>query len=154
MNDIGLLLGMFSITVLVHSLIHHLWRRVAKPPIALLALYGIGVLYAIIKLPISLAAIYVLLSVISAILYVGVLVEGETPTSLILSSFARDKTQTITSLMSLFTEDMLLWRRLRDLMASGLVERRGTRYMITKKGAWIVRCIRWYMFVTGRPLGG
>ncbi len=154
MNDIALLFGIFGAVALVHCAAHRLWSMFGKPPITLLLLYAIGGVVAVFSVPVSLMVAYTLLSIISSILYVGVLVEGETPTDVLLSSFARNNKQTVGSLIKQFTEDGLLWRRLRDLTAIGLVRKNGATYVVTPAGMWIARWITWYTRVFARSLGG
>ncbi len=88
--------------------------------------------------------VYALVSLLLFVTYLSVFLGGQTPASMILDAFEKKKSLTDKQIRSLFTEDSLLWKRMDDLIAAGLVSTKGSMYKTTFRGQLINRFFTWY----------
>lgn len=102
----------------------------------------------------SSVVLYVLLSAILSFLYVGVILGGETPSSMILHALTSHRHMSTSAIESLFSEKQLVWKRIEDLRASGLVDIAPQGIVCTKKGMKWARIIGAYEILFHRKKRG
>lgn len=137
----------FVLHIAAHRIIR--LRSIAAYLAGLVLLYVFGRL-GYIALPWSSGALYILLSATAVLFYFAISLGTETPSSIILSSFKRNKRQTFENLTALFTDKGLILNRIDDLMQSKLVTRHERTFFLTGRGKIIWRVMEAYRRVFHR----
>lgn len=145
----------------VHRMIHMAGRKRHAISLGTVSVYLIGIVPLIILLQLihsdivfSSLLLYLLLSAILSFLYVGVILGGETPSSMILHAFKSRPRMSLSQIESLFSEKQLIWKRIEDLRSSGMVEITPTFIVCTKKGMQYARIITAYETIFHRKKRG
>jgi len=137
----------FVLHVAAHGIIR--LKSIAAYLAGALLLYGFGRM-GLIALPWSSGFLYVLLSATAILFYLGISLGTETPSSIILSSFKKNKRQTFKDLTALFTDKGLIVNRIDDLIQSKLVTRHEHGFFLTGRGKIIWRVMEAYRRVFHR----
>jgi hypothetical protein len=98
--------------------------------------------------------LYTLVSFYSMFLYFGVLLGGETPSSMILRTLQKKKYMKEHEVYALFSKQFLVQKRIEDLRVSGLIHIKDGRYVMSKKGTYVYRCMMLYRRMFHRGAGG
>lgn len=135
----------FSFSFILHIAAHRIIRL--RSIAAYLA--GAVLLYVfsrrgLLALPCSSGFLYLLVSVTAILFYVGISLGTETPSSIILSSFKRNKRQTFKDLTALFTDKGLIVNRIDDLTQSKLITRHERAFILTGRGKIMWRVMETY----------
>lgn len=145
------ILSVLGFFIWVHRGIHLSGRKNNAITLGSVCVYLVGVvplvfllLYIQSDFIFSSILLYLLLSAIFSFLYVGVILGGETPSSMILHALASRPGMTKSAIESLFSEKQLVWKRIEDLRASGLVAITSQGVVGTKKGMQFARMIAAY----------
>jgi hypothetical protein len=161
MIDGVIIIVAFFVSFILHVIIHRSLcvRGIVTVKTISVYLVGLGIVivgfaYGILRFPVTSFLLYGLAVLITSIYYLGACLDGETPADMILDAFTRKKIWKRTELQRLFSSQGLLWDRVDELIAAGLVKRHGARFVVTQKGKWITLCIESYQRLFSRPLGG
>ena len=144
---------------LLHVIVHRVSLRRRTVTLWSTTVYGVGALAVYwfwlkgyVTLPVSSGFLYVLLSAAAIFFYLTPYLGGETPVSMILTSFQQKKRQTIKNLVSLFSVGGLIEKRIEDLVVNNLVVRRGGKLRITPTGYAVYLVIQVYKSVFHRSV--
>lgn len=149
----------FFIAVTVHAIVHRLLLRIKIVTLRSIIVYllGLFVLSYIVfsyQLPIPFTGIviYLLLSSIIMFFYFAICLGGDTPSAKIIASFHHKTTQTFEDILGLFTDDILIWKRIADLEVTHFIYKHNNTYTVTKRGAVLVLIAHWYRSIFNRTL--
>lgn len=152
-------LGVFFLSFIAHIVLHRVRSRRSMTS-ACVYCGGFVLLVVItqdmsLPYPISSLVLYSLLSLFASYLYVGVLLGGETPSSMILLALKKRSVVSESELCALFSREKLLEKRIDDLISSGLVTKdREGRLFVTKKGEGMMVFVYLYRTIFARATGG
>jgi membrane-bound ClpP family serine protease len=151
-------LGIYFISCSIHIAVYRLLQR---RQMRSAGVYGIGLagfavlwLTKTLEYPLTSITLFVLLSAGMIWISFGNYLGGETPASMILSSYKKKRSQTARELESLFTTRGLIWKRVDDLEKAGLVTQKNNHLRVTPKGQSVASCIRLYQAVFNRKTIG
>jgi hypothetical protein len=128
-------LFVFAYVFAIHIILHRVLLRAGTVSLKTLAVYPAGlILMLYLPSPVYMILFYSLFSLLVSVLYLGVCLGGQTPASMILDAYKGKKSFTEKQLIALFSPDLLLWKRLDDLLRSKLVTKTRDRYCISPGG--------------------
>lgn len=144
-------LFVFAYVFIIHIILHRMLLRVRTVTLKTLIVYPAGLFVLLyfrvagyFEVPLYFLMLYTMVSILISVLYLGVYLGGQTPASMILDAYAKKKSYTQKQLLSLFSEDMLLWKRLDDLLRAKFVKTNHIGYAVTSKGYAIFRFFHAY----------
>lgn len=159
--SLGIVIGLFVASFTAHVLAHRILAAKHIHNAGVISVYGAGLGVFIVmwrldwfSYPITAALLYVLLSAVSIFFYLPRFLGGETPTSMMIASFATKKEQSLDNLISLFSNTGLIWKRIENLMEAGYIKKTGTKMMATTKGYILFYSIKAYQKIFYRVLTG
>jgi len=154
-------MGIFSVSCILHVITHRALVTHGIRTIKSALVYGGGLLVLLslcftggVSLPITSILLYALSSFLVSWFSLAPYLGGETPTSMILDSYATKTSQTEKDLQKLFTERGLVGKRLNDLVTSGMVVQKNTKFSVSSKGKIAVKAIMFYQKVFNRTMSG
>lgn len=161
------------ITLFLHMLLHRVCKHMHVPVILSLGIYPVAVIiYFFFSLslcstttpflpnssfciPFSSTLIYTLMSCIIIVSYIfQVAMKSKTPAATILAYLKKHKHATIKELETLFTEEEMIDKRLRDLTYAGTVSKKGRYYSLTPKGSTVIKYIHIIQTLLQMDIGG
>ncbi len=161
MESVVLVIFHLCLAVSIHGLLHRITKRRKAVTMKSTVIYVVvfSMLYISLNsigstLIYSSMMLYSCSSLLIAYLYAGVVLGGETPSSMILHALSRRHHMSEKECVELFTEDMLVWKRIADLCRANLITKTGDHMNITTKGSRVVWVIGLYERVFFRHHGG
>ena len=161
MESLMIVVGCLLFGMVIHSMIHRYLRRrhAVSMRATLVYMYMcipllIGLVYVQSNLIISSIVLYICMVSLLSFLYVGVVLGGETPSSMILHALSARKHMTQEEITGLFSEEVLVWKRIEDLKHSGLISMTNGTVRATDKGQRLVSYISIYERLFHRRHGG
>lgn len=107
-----------------------------------------------IRLPITSMLLYVTCSVSYISITASPTLGDQSPSSKIVLSLLHKGSQNEKQILVLFTEEEVLGKRLKDLVDSGCVEKKKTKYFVTKRGMLLASVFINYRKLLGISEGG
>jgi len=151
MQSFGFVWFCFIISFIAHALLHRYLasRRGKFLWSAAVYIVGAAMLFLLWQLqrivyPLSAEFLYILMTVTTVFFYLSLFVEGETPSSMILTSFQKKHRQTFVQLVHLYTSYGLIGKRIDSLKEHGLVVYRRGKFSLTSKGRMVFTVIETY----------
>jgi hypothetical protein len=161
----------FFVCLIIHACIHRILLKKKIISLAVLAIYMIPMIvfaFAVLgyiqlprilledsmHVPLTAFVLYFLLVCVTSIFYLGVVLGGETPSSMMIAAFTKEPRLTPEKLARLFTEKGLLWKRIDDLVNTGMIYKQKGKYRIKPQAMYIARCIVWYQQLFARCKSG
>lgn len=160
-------LAVFFIAVFLHVITHRLFadRGIKSYKTVLVLVFGIIInlflmlLIAItpscsLKLPLTGILLNGLLTCLYTAFFTSVYLGDESPASRIVKLVSAKNKMTEKEILNEFSDKILVFKRLDDLVNSGHTEQKGRRYIITKRGFRLNRVINWYRSILRWDWGG
>lgn len=169
MSDIFQILLIFVFCFFCHSLLHHFLRASRKRTFLLWLIYPLGFLgclYFLSRniyifpgygqfLPLVSLILFIELSLLMAVFYFSVITAGaQTPAEIIITSLQK-KPRTEKELLSLFSDELLITKRIIQLKTYGLITSDSKGHLVVStSGKYFVSLIQLASAVLGIPVGG
>jgi hypothetical protein len=151
MGSLLLVVGVFVLFIYIHRVLHMYLKKhlMLSYTVTLSYLFGLIPLTILLyfigsEVIYSSIILYLLLSLLMSFLYLGVVLGGETPSSMILNALKNNPHMTKEQILSIFSEKILIWKRIEDLSRAGLIKIRESNITATTKGKNITRYIKLY----------
>ncbi|MCX8009360.1 MAG: hypothetical protein N3A54_06740 [Patescibacteria group bacterium] len=164
MSDIVFVLGWFIAAFFLHAFLHRIFIRFKRLVFFFVGLYFLGIPLLILKhvfafqsgqhLLLTASCISLIMALLMTVLYVLRFLEGQTPTSVILSAFQKTSILREEEIFRLFSDRDLVDVRLKTLQRHGYVVYKNGKWRVSIKGRITFIFLACVMILTGMEVGG
>lgn len=156
MNELFLSAVIFAVCFFVHIFLHRLLKIFHTKSFLVIFVYGVGlIINAHAVGSVTSIIFFVLLSILMMVIYLPVTIAGaQTPAAIILTAFAKKSKQKKSALLKLFSQKLLIEKRIEDLQKVGLVTQRKGIFTVTRRGKIISFFIIFAIQFLGISVGG
>lgn len=151
MTDIAISFGVFVVAFMSHIGFHRFLRRRSKRSLVSFVPFAIGLIVVILlvdTLPLTTIFFYSFLSIFYCIYAMSPFLGDEGPTAKILSALStHPQGLTENRLRSVLSDVEIIDKRIDDLIHSGWITKKDSRFISTHRGGRIAQWILWYRSV-------
>jgi len=162
----------FVCALITHIFLHRFQKNQNKPTLKIIIIYPVLLLVVLlflglsqymphtgidivdIKMPLSSILMYCLFSFLSVILYGPYLLTGQVPAGTILGALSRKSSMSKQEILALFSEAELIEPRIKSLLSTGMINKSGHVYVVSRKGKMIYFLVHGVEVMLGIPIGG